>query len=246
MLQCILKRINIIIAIAIMVSIFFGTTGQAAQVSAQSTVLVSGTENVRDQLLVEAVLLVKQTDLNSESFDFKNTIPSADGKALFVAIKADKEFEEQVGKFNQNQQRDIVVGLLYTREAFEFQGKKYDRGLHPILLENLDAPLSTSSLGVSIFKQRCTGPCTIQGRRQIRGGGAIVVSCTAARGGSCDLGGNNSPNTQGRGGNTPGRSDVQNAACGLAFGVGATIRFVPGIGPGVAVAAAIAGFLLCF
>lgn len=244
MLKCNPNRINIIVIFAVVLLMSLGTIGQAAPV-APSSVFVSGTENVKDQLLAEAVLLVKQAGLNAGSFDLGNAISSPDGKALFVAIKTDKAFKEQIGRFNQNQQRELVVGLLYTREAFEFQGKKYDRGLHPILLENLDAPLS-SSLGVSIFKQRCTGPCTIQGRRQIDGGGAIVVSCAAASGGSCDLSENNNTHAPSGGGGPGGKSDFQNKACalttGLAIGLGVAS---PVVSPWPAVVVGSLAGLLC-
>jgi hypothetical protein len=98
----------------------------------------------QDALLAEALGAVVQAGFDPADFDFEKAVFDPQGRAVFLPVRATDEVRRQARAFVQSEQRLLLVGLLYARQPFEFQGKRYGRGLHPIVLENRSAAASTT------------------------------------------------------------------------------------------------------
>lgn len=80
-----------------------------------------------------------QAGFNPADFDIKKAVFDPRGRAVFLPVRATDEVRRQAQAFVQNEQSFLLVDLLYARQPFEFQGKRYGRGVHSVVLENVSA-----------------------------------------------------------------------------------------------------------
>ena len=122
-------------------------TGGTAMVPVQAQTLDGGATTLtpgegaspQEELLAEALGAMVRAGFNPADFDMEKAIFDPQGRAVFLPVRVTDEVREQVRAFTQNEQRSLLMGVLYTREPFEFQGKRYGRGLHPVVIINQDA-----------------------------------------------------------------------------------------------------------
>jgi len=136
-------------ALAVMLLALIGFTGGTAMVQAQAQTLDGGTTTLtpgqgaspQEELLAEALGALVEAGYNPADFDFERAAFDPQGRAVFLPVRVTDEIERRAQAFVQNQQRFLLIGVLYARQPFEFQGKRYGRGLHPVVLENRAASL---------------------------------------------------------------------------------------------------------
>ncbi len=142
MLQKNLKLVGLAVALAI-VGISDSWTVQAQEgVTLDPGTVVTEDAN-QQSLLAEALAAMIQGGYHPKDFDFEKAVFDSLGRAVFLPVLAAEEVQRQISEFLQAERRFLLTGLLYTLQPFEFQGKRYDRGLHPIVLENQQATAST-------------------------------------------------------------------------------------------------------
>jgi hypothetical protein len=90
--------------------------------------------------------------------DFEKAVFDPQGRAVFLPVRATDEVRQQARAFVQNEQRFLLVGVLYARQSFEFQGKHYGRGVHPIVLEYPLVPVQEDSSDKSPQKRHLRLP----------------------------------------------------------------------------------------
>jgi len=133
-------------ALAVMLLALVGLAGGTAMVPAQAQTLDGGTATLtpgqgaspQEELLTEALGALVEAGYNPADFDFERAVFDPQGRAVFLPTD---EIERRAQAFVQNEQRFLLIGVLYARQPFEFQGKRYGRGVHPVVLENRAASL---------------------------------------------------------------------------------------------------------
>ena len=122
-------------------------TGGTAMVPVQAQTLDGGATTLtpgegaspQEELLAEALGAMVRAGFNPADFDMEKAVFDPQGRAVFLPVRVTDEFEEQLQALAQGEQRSLLMGVLYTREPFEFQGKRYGQGVHPVVLENVSA-----------------------------------------------------------------------------------------------------------
>lgn len=66
--------------------------------------------------------------LHPGGFDLEKAVFDPQGRAVFLSVRVTDEIREQVRAFTQNELGFLLVGVLYARQPFELQGKRYGRG----------------------------------------------------------------------------------------------------------------------
>ena len=138
------KRGSVAALAVLLLAALMALTGGTAMVQVQAQTLDGGATTLtpgqgaspQEELLSEALGALVQAGFNPADFDIEQAVFDPQGRAVFLPVRVTDEVREQVRAFTQNEQRFLLVGVLYARQPFEFQGKRYGPGVHPVVLEN--------------------------------------------------------------------------------------------------------------
>jgi len=139
-------------ALAVMLLMLVALTGGTAMVPAQAQTLDGGTTTLtpgqgaspQEELLAEALGAMVEAGYNPADFDFERAVFDPQGRAVFLPVRVTEEVREQVRALRSGELPYLLLGILYTKHPFLFQGEIYSRGLHPIYARS---PVAQSSKG---------------------------------------------------------------------------------------------------
>ncbi len=110
-------------ALAVMLLALVGLAGGTAMVPAQAQTLDGGTTTLtpgqgaspREGLLAEALGAMVEAGYNPADFDFERAVFDPQGRAVFLPVRVTDEIERRAQAFVQNEQRFLLIGVLYAR-----------------------------------------------------------------------------------------------------------------------------------